>query len=34
VSAETVLARHGLRHVETLPLDPAKGVEMNIWKRG
>ena len=33
VSAEAVLERHGLRHAELIPLDPANRVEMNIWRR-
>ena len=32
VSAATVLTNAGLRVRETLPLDPAHGVEMNIWR--
>lgn len=33
VSAETVLERHGLRHVEKIDLDAANSVEMNIWRK-
>jgi hypothetical protein len=33
LSAEAVLAKAGLRLSETIPLDPAHGVEMNIWRR-
>jgi hypothetical protein len=33
VSAEMVLQRRGLDLAERIPLDPAKGVEMNIWRR-
>jgi hypothetical protein len=33
LSAEQVLANAGLRRAETIPLDPAHGVEMNIWRR-
>ena len=31
--AETVLTQGGLSLSETIPLDPAQGVEMNIWRR-
>lgn len=33
VSAEAVLAQGGLSFSEMIPLDPANGVEMNIWRR-
>ncbi len=33
VSAATVLERHGLSLSERIPLDPAHGVEMTIWRR-
>jgi hypothetical protein len=33
VSAEAVLEKYGLRHAERIELDPAQGVEMNIWRR-
>ncbi|MBV8662749.1 MAG: hypothetical protein JO107_06570 [Hyphomicrobiales bacterium] len=33
VPAETVLAEGGLALSETIPLDPAHGVEMKIWRR-
>ncbi len=33
VPADTVLAESGLTLSETIPLDPAHGVEMNIWRR-
>lgn len=33
VSAEAVLERRGLNLAERIALDPAKGVEMNIWRR-
>lgn len=32
LSAETVLSKAGLRLGQTIPLDPAHGVEMNIWR--
>ena len=32
LSAETVLAKAGLRLSQTIPLDPEHGVEMNIWR--
>lgn len=32
LSAETVLSNAGLRLSQTIPLDPAHGVEMNIWR--
>jgi len=31
--AETALAEGGLTRSEIIPLDPANGVEMNIWRR-
>jgi hypothetical protein len=33
VSAATVLEQHGLKLGERLPLDPAHGVEMTVWRR-
>jgi hypothetical protein len=33
VPAATVLEQHGLRLSKTIPLDPAHGVEMTIWRR-
>jgi hypothetical protein len=33
VSAATVLEQHGLSLSETIPLDPAHGVEMTVWRR-
>ena len=33
VSAATVLEQHGLKFSERVPLDPAHGVEMNVWRR-
>ncbi len=33
VSAATVLEQHGLAVNKTIPLDPAHGVEMEIWRR-
>ena len=33
VSAETVLGENGLRLSERIPLDPARGVEMTVWRR-
>jgi hypothetical protein len=33
VSAASVLEQHGLRLSKTMPLDPAHGVEMTIWRR-
>ncbi len=32
LTAEAVLARAGLRISEKIPLDPPRGVEMNIWR--
>ena len=32
-SAEDVLSDAGLRAAERIPLDPAHGVEMNVWRR-
>ncbi len=32
LSAEAVLERRGLRHVERTVIDPTQHVEMNIWK--
>jgi hypothetical protein len=34
VTAEAALQGRGLRHVERIELDPAQGVEMNIWRAG
>ena len=33
VPAATVLEQHGLKLSETIPLDPAHGVEMIVWRR-
>jgi hypothetical protein len=33
VQAASVLEQHGLRLSERIPLDPAHGVEMTIWRR-
>jgi hypothetical protein len=33
VSAATVLEQHGLKLSERIPLDPAHGVEMTVWRR-
>ena len=33
VPAATVLERHGLSLSKTIPLDPAHGVEMDVWRR-
>jgi hypothetical protein len=33
VPAATVLEEHGLKLSERIPLDPAHGVEMTIWRR-
>ena len=33
VSAGAVLGEAGLRLSERIPLDPAQGVEMNVWRR-
>ncbi len=33
VTAATVLEQHGLSLSKTIPLDPAQGVEMTIWRR-
>ena len=33
VPATTVLEEHGLTSSKTIPLDPAHGVEMTIWRR-
>ena len=33
VSAATVLEQHGLKLTERVPLDPAHGVEMTVWRR-
>jgi hypothetical protein len=33
VHAEDVLAAHGLKHAERIELDPAQGVEMNLWRK-
>lgn len=33
VSAEAVLTRAGLSVSERIPLDPAHGVDMNVWRR-
>ena len=33
VPAATVLEQHGLSLSKTIPLDPAHGVEMTIWRR-
>jgi hypothetical protein len=33
LKAETVLSRAGLRLAERIPLDPAQGIEMNVWRR-
>jgi hypothetical protein len=33
VSAAAVLEQHGLSLIKTIPLDPAHGVEMTIWRR-
>ena len=32
LSAETVLSSAGLRLSEKIALDPARGVEMNVWR--
>ncbi len=32
LTAEAVLSRHGLAHVERIELDPAQRVDMNIWR--
>jgi len=32
VTAATVLEQHGLAVSKTIPLDPAHGVEMEIWR--
>jgi hypothetical protein len=32
-SAGTVLEQHGLKLSERIPLDPAHGVEMTVWRR-
>lgn len=32
-SAAAALERHGLKLTKTIPLDPAHGVEMTIWRR-
>jgi hypothetical protein len=34
LSAEAVLEKHGLRHAERIEVDPAQGIEMNIWRKG
>ncbi len=33
VPAATVLQQHGLSLTKTIPLDPAHGVEMTVWRR-
>ena len=33
VPATTVLEQHGLELSKTIPLDPAHGVEMTVWRR-
>ena len=33
VPAASVLEQHGLKLSERIPLDPAHGVEMTIWRR-
>ena len=33
VPAATVLEQHGLSLSETIPLDPAHGVDMAVWRR-
>jgi hypothetical protein len=33
VPATTVLEQHGLRLSKTIPLDPARGLDMAIWRR-
>jgi hypothetical protein len=33
LSAEEVLAKAGLSPSENIPLDPARGVEMTVWRR-
>jgi hypothetical protein len=33
VAATTVLEQHGLRLSKTIPLDPAHGVDMTVWRR-
>jgi hypothetical protein len=33
VPAATVLEQHGLSLTKTVPLDPAHGVEMTVWRR-
>ena len=33
VAAAAVLEQHGLNLSERIPLDPAHGVEMDIWRR-
>ena len=33
LKAETVISQAGLRLAERIPLDPAHGVEMNVWRR-
>jgi hypothetical protein len=33
VSAASVLEQHGLSLSKTIPLDPAHGVEMTVWRR-
>jgi hypothetical protein len=33
VPAATVLEQHGLSLSKTIPLDPAHGVEMDVWRR-
>jgi hypothetical protein len=33
VTAAAVLERHGLALSKTIPLDPAHGVEMTVWRR-
>jgi hypothetical protein len=33
LAATTVLEQHGLRLSKTIPLDPAHGVDMEIWRR-
>jgi hypothetical protein len=33
VPATTVLEQHGLKLSKTLPLDPAHGVDMTVWRR-
>jgi hypothetical protein len=34
VVAATVLEQHGLKLETRIPLDPAQGVEMTVWRRG